>query len=376
MNTRDFVNTKNLSGAALEKALTAKLRELLGGISWLGNATVKTPPSLREKGFDFQVEIRRPGAAKSELWVQCKADPRPSLFPYTNLPSKAKHPPVFVLAAPRVSPRMAEVCQENGWGWFDLAGNACLDVPGLLHLQRTGNAAVCPRKPPTANLSTLEAGRVIRMLLVPDHAGMRWTQREMQQRCQPRVSLGLVNKVVCHLRNEAFVEDAEGGGVRVRDPLQLLFAWRDAYRFDRHERRGYFTLLQGKKLRGALAAYAVQADGFAAYAAFSAAEFQAPHVRQPKTWLYLREQNISKFEELLEAKQVDSGENLVVLISGDDSVFYLSASGEVGNKNMRYTNLVQTYVDLYHCGGRGHEAAEALLNQRLKPEWKRRGWNT
>jgi len=44
-----------------------------------------------------------------------------------------------------------------------------------------------------------------------------------------------------------------------------------------------------------------QTGGFAAYAAFSAAEFQAPHVRLPKTWLYVREQEISKFEKLVEA---------------------------------------------------------------------------
>jgi hypothetical protein len=39
------------------------------------------------------------------------------------------------------------------------------------------------------------------------------------------------------------------------------------------------------------------------------------------------------------------------------------------------TNVVQTYVDLCYCGGRGEEAAEALLNQRLKPGWKLRNMN-
>jgi hypothetical protein len=67
-----------------------------------------------------------------------------------------------------------------------------------------------------------------------------------------------------------------GGGFRLRDPLKLLFAWRDAYRFDRHERRGYFTLLQGNKLRDALANLDLETGGFTAYAAFSAADFQAP----------------------------------------------------------------------------------------------------
>jgi hypothetical protein len=197
----------------------------------------------------------------------------------------------------------------------------------------------------------------------------------MQKHCEPNVSLGLVNKVVRHLRDEAFIETGEDGGFRLRDPLKLLFAWRDAYRFDRHERRGYFTLSQGKKLRDALTLLDLRTGGSAAYAAFSAADFQAPHVRQPKTWLYVREQDISLFEELVEAKRVDSGENLVVLIPDDDGVFYLGDGGTMGDNRMRCTNVVQTYVDLYYCGGRGEEAAEALLNQRLKPEWKLRGMN-
>jgi hypothetical protein len=379
VNIRHSVNSKNLSGTALEKALLARLRELLGGISWLGNWSVQNHPTISDKGFDFIVKIPRPNSGKAELWVQCKADPRPSLFPYIYVASEAKHQPTLVLAAPMISPRMAELCEENGWSWLDLTGNHRLDIPGLLHLQHTGNKPVHKRPRPAANLSSPEAGRIIRALLLPQHAGRRWTQRYMEEHFGklekpiPEPSLGLVNKVVRHLREEAFIEATEDGGFRLRDPLKLLFTWRDAYRFNRHERRGYFTLLPAKKLRDALTGLGLRSGGFAAYAAFSAADFQAPHVRQPKTWLYVRETDMSLFEELAEAKPVDSGENLVVLIPDDDGVFYLGDGGTIGDNRMSCTNEVQTYVDLYHCGGRGEEAAEALLNQRLKPEWKARG---
>jgi len=70
---------------------------------------------------------------------------------------------------------------------------------------------------------------------------------------------------------------------------------------------------------------------------------------------------------------VDSGENLVVLIPDDDGVFYLGDAGTIGDNRIACTNAVQTYVDLWHCGGRGEEAADALLEQRLKREWKVRG---
>jgi hypothetical protein len=183
-----------------------------------------------------------------------------------------------------------------------------------------------------------------------------------------------VNKVVRYLRDEAFIEELkDGGGFLLRDPQKLLFAWRDAYRFERHERRGYFTLLQGKRLHEALAKLGSLSGGFAVYAAFSAADFQAPHVRQPKIWLYVSEREIAMFEELLEAKPVDSGENLIVLVPDDDGVFYLPDGGAISERRMTCTNVVQTYVDLSHCGGRAEEAADALLQQRLMPVWKTQG---
>lgn len=368
------------SGAAslaLEDALAEKLRELLSGVSWLAGWSLERFPTISDRGFDFLVKLPLPKGGKAELWVECKTDPRPSQFPYSQVASEAKRPPVLVFAAPFISPRMAAVCVENGWSWFDLAGNCRIDVPGALHLERVGQKPMHKRPRPAANLGTAAAGRVVRALLAPENAGMRWTHQTLIRECQPGVSLGLVNKIARYLRDERYVEylPLPDEGLRLRDPLGLLAAWRDAYRFDRHERRSYFTLLQGRRLQGALAALDSRTGGFAAYAAFSAAEFQAPHVRQPKTWLFVGAKHVPLFQELAEAKPVDSGENLVVLIPEDDGVFFLSDGGAMGQPRMRCTNAVQTYVDLCHGGGRGEEAAEALLEQRLKPEWKRRGLN-
>ena len=179
------------------------------------------------------------------------------------------------------------------------------------------------------------------------------------------------------------IKKHQTGGFLLRDPLGLLAAWRAAYRFNRHLRRNYFTLLQGQQLAGRLFSLQLELQnkvprGRAAYAAFSAAEIQAPHVRQPKTWLYVNSEAEEKFREVMEAKPVDSGENLVVLIPEDDGVFYPSGDSVVGEfeeliQQLACTNPVQTYVDLCHCGGRGEEAAEALLEQKLKPAWKAKG---
>lgn len=378
MNTGDSVNNQPLSPAALQKALAEKLRELLAGIPWLPEVRIDLNHVDFNRIFDLSARFQAPNGPIIELWVDVKNDPRPAHFPYVNLErefeeKKVKRVRVGVFAAPHISPRMAEICENHGWSWFDLAGNCRISVPDLLHLQLTGNPPVHRRPRSKATLKTKEAARVVRALLALSFANMPWTQRSLRINCRPEVSLGLINKLVQYLQEESFIELLPDGGFRLRDPLKLLFAWRDAYRFDQHERQGYFTLLQGAKLRGALTELSKVTEDFAAYAAFSAADFQAPHVRQAKTWLYVSSRELDEFKFTAEAKLVDSGENLVVLVPSDDGVFFHLES-ERDDEHMPTTNPVQTYVDLWHCGGRGKEAAEAILEQVLKPIWRASGY--
>ncbi len=369
-----FMNTKSQTRAATTTAFAEALEALLATVSWLRGRKIKHATGTPSAGYDLLAELPLPRGGKVALCVACKREMRPGTF--RSMAEQTFSPPgrpalvVPVLALPWVSPRLVELCLQHGWSWYDLAGNCRLDVPGLLFLERTGNKPTQARARPTANLGTPESGRVIRVLLHTANAGKRWTQREIQAHIIPAVSLGLINKVVRHLRDEAYIESGTDQGFLLSDPLGLLFAWRDAYRIDKHQRLGFFTLLQGTKLRDALAVFAVRTGGFAAYASFSAADFQAPHVRQAKTWIYLREQDVALFARLAEAKPVDSGENLVLLLPNDEGVLYLAEGSDI---RMPCTNDVQTYVDLCHSGGRGEEAAEALLNQRIEPAWNREG---
>jgi len=375
------MNDQPMSAAQLEHALAAKLRELLGQVDWLRSAKVVLHP-VPDAGFDLLATVPLANGKEAALCVECKRELRPNLFRQLverpDSPLNQTGVVVKVLALPWVSPRIAELCAENGWSWFDLAGNHRIDVPGWLHLERTGGQPVYSPPRPTANLSTPEASRVIRALLAPKNAGKRWTQRDLADHFKylvkpikeiPETSLGLANKVIRHLRDEAYVEES-ADGLFVNNPLKLLFAWRNVYRFDRHERRGYFTLLQGQRLRDAIFEFGY--CHWTAYASFSAAEFQAPYVRQNKTWLFVDQQEISRLEEIVEAKPVDSGENIVVLIPYDDGVYYMSDPGTAAN-HLDCTNPVQTYVDVWHSGGRGQEAAEAVLAQCLKPQWQAKG---
>ena len=214
---------------------------------------------------------------------------------------------------------------------------------------------------------------MLRALLAPENAGDTWTQSHLHTHVGdlPRPhdpvtppSLGLVNKVVRELVDEAFLEKTERG-LKVCDALGLLNAWKSAYRCD-HPRADFFTLLKGPRLRAALGQLESVTGGHAAYAVFSAAERQVPQVRQPKVWLYVAGRYLPELRSLAEAKEVESGGNLVVLTPNDDGVFYLQHGQDA---DLSVTNPIQTYLDLCYAGERGEEAAEAIFNVLLKPRW-------
>jgi hypothetical protein len=374
VNITNYMNINDANPREMERALAEVLRNLLKEASWLHGWTVesvKGPVRL----WDLHAAGPVPTGGRAVLCVECKRHFQPSQFLGVSVRScdvgRSKNVS-RVLGMPRVSPRMAALCQANGWSWYDLAGNCRLEIPGVLLIERSGREPIKAHPRSGANLGTREAGRIVRALLAPENAGRRWTQRSLATHFQdlvpsiPDPSLALVNKVIQHLRDQAFLEPLTNRGFRVRDYEGLLRAWREAYQFGRHSRRPYFTLLQGRALQEKLRELDLESHGRLAYAVFSAADWQAPTVRQPRTWLYLDAGVEQEFQSAIEAKPVDSGENIVVLIPDDSSVFYGIATA---NNRLACTNAVQTYVDLAHAGGRGEEGADAILQQRLRPVW-------
>jgi hypothetical protein len=366
------VNIENLRGEVLRRVFRTVLLRILHDAAWPSEWSAEAATS----GWDFTVSRSGRGGEKVRFCIKCKtAAFRPSQFASVGDPSCPGGKGIAsarVLAVPQVSTRMAELLRQHKWSWYDLDGNCRLEVPGVLLIERSGrkSARAVPRS--GANLGTPETARVVRALLAPENAGKRWTQREMVGHfadLTPAIaapSLALVNKVVQHLRDQAFIESLPDRGFRVSDFDGLLQAWRQAYRFDRHVRRPYFTLLAAKALQEKLRSLDSPGSARLAYAAYSAADVQAPTVRQPRTWLYVSPDFEREFASAIDAKVVDSGENLVVLIPDDAGVFYRV---DTGANRAPCTNAAQTYVDLAKAGGRGEEAAEAILSQRLKPAW-------
>lgn len=373
------MNSQFRSEVDLIHELQARLGSILGSIAWLKSWKTVREPFEIDRGFDLAIQLTSESGLNAELWVECKSNIRPANFPFAELKhvlmrsgtSKTRIP---VLAAPTISPRMADLCRKNGWSWFDLAGNCLLNIPGGIWIERTGLSSERKTPKPEANLATAESARILRSLLSEPNLERNWIQRELQEACSPEVSLGLVNKVTRHLRNQKYLVEAEGSsGLRLADPLGLLMEWKDKYRFSKHTRFDLFTLCKRGKAFDQIRAIETEAPRQCALASFSAAEQISPQIRgESKIWVYASRQVEPLIRDRLETQKVDTGANLTLLVPEDNGVFF-----DLEPSNMDHpptTSPIQTYLDLVNSGGRGEEAAEALLEYKLKPLWRKAGF--
>jgi hypothetical protein len=378
------VNIDRLSRREVERRFADKFRELILQVTSPENVTLDYEEKYEDVHVDIVARLNSPLGPKLTFLIECKTQPRPGLVPDApgerspRMPAVAinqrfdakhrlKEASVWVFAAPFVSKRLGEVCSERGWSWFDLAGNCAIRVPGLLHIQREGNLPVHKRSRPDANLGTPGAAQVIRALLKPENNAVHWTsQQSLRDLIYPGVSVGLTHKIVAYLRDEGHLAAQGHAGFKVVDKVKLLESWRDAYVFDRVHKVEWFTLLKTSEIQEAMNRMNLANETRIVWSAFSAAERQAPMVIQSRYWLMASDDRIDWAVDELKAKPVPSGANLVLMTAPD--LGYLDRTNDIGIAGP-CTHLLQTYVDTYHAGGRGPEAAEAILEQKLRPAW-------
>lgn len=364
-------NEQRWTEAELNLKLRDALKKILGSVEWLYNPRFSIIDHVPNRLYDIEVQFKLPSGKEVTLVVETKAIPRPSQFTYTiGVREQSGNNLIPLLGAPWISPRMADLAQEHGWGWFDLAGNCNINVPEVLYIERKGNDPIHKAPRPKANLSTAEAARVIRTILQEVEFNRKWTQREIKEACQPTVSLGLVNKVIRYLREEAYLMDLpEKGGFKLHDPQGLLKEWTKHYDFRKNTRYEYFTLLRPNEIEKKLADTELIKKGKCCLGVFSAASKQSPMLRgENRQWIFISQSSHQYLKEIVGAKETDTGANLIVLIPPDDGVF--SNLDHRDTSTLPLTNPVQTYIDVCNAGSRGKEAGEAILNGCLVPRWK------
>lgn len=263
-----------------------------------------------------------------------------------------------VVVAPYISPQAAEICAQEGVGYVDLAGN-CRLAFGQVYIRQEGNPNPAPRKHQLRSLYAPRAARVLRVLL--SRPGP-WKMQPLAQ--EAGVSLGQAANVKRLLADREWIR-TDSEGFALAQPKPLLAEWAANYSYRRNRVHDYYTLQSLDEFERALAA-ACRAEGVrCALTAFSAAARLAPAVRYQRATAYVEGEGIERLVHRLKLKQVSSGANVRLLVPYDEGVFY----GLEERDGLSIVSPVQVYLDLQGPGGRGAEAAEALLEEVIKLAW-------
>ncbi len=272
---------------------------------------------------------------------------------------KSRIPDAYgVFVAPYITPRTAEMCRQAGVGCIDLAGNCRLDFANV-YIQKQGNPNKFARKRDLRSLYSPKAGRVLRLMLAAP--GRRWKIANLAR--EAGVSLGQTFNVKQRLADREWIR-LDADGFYLADPEALLADWATYYDPRRHTVREFYSLEPLARIEALLGRTCGQAGITYALAGLSAAARIAPAVRYQRATAYVGA-SVEFLAKELALRQVSSGANVALISPYDEGVFY--GSWEV--EGLTITSPIQTYLDLIQLRGRGEEAAAALLDEVIKPQW-------
>lgn len=263
-----------------------------------------------------------------------------------------------VFMAPYISAKSAEICNSEGVGYADLAGNCRLTFDRVF-IKREGRPNQFREKRQLRSLFSTKATRIIRVLLM--HPGRKWKMEYLAREAE--VSLGQVFAVKEVLLDKEWVT-AEREGIKVAEPALLLKNWADNYIYTRNRIFDYYTMLPLEECEQKLAFFCEDEHIDYGVSGFSGAARYVPSVRYNRIMIYV--QGDSEFlARTLNLKKAESGANVIMMEPYDKGVFYGSALKE----SIRIVSPVQLYLDLQSVPGRGSEAAERLYEEVIGKGW-------
>ena len=265
---------------------------------------------------------------------------------------------VNILVAPYISERTAQICEDNGMGYFDYAGN-CWFVGHSIYLSEKGNKNPRPKEQRSVSIferTSVVSSRILRELFAD--VTKTWKLKYLSEKVN--CSIGQVSKLMKVLIENAWVEKLPDG-YKVIDPESLLLEWSKDYGKKEITSYACYSLdnisaieerLKELKTDTGIDSYLTGLSGGVRY---------TPVVRYNKLHVYIAPEDIQEAIRYLDMKEVNSGSNVVILPLENDS--YIKDSREI--EESLVVSPVQIFLDCMQLKGRGEEMAEAVLMKEI-----------
>ncbi|WP_260295236.1 type IV toxin-antitoxin system AbiEi family antitoxin [Sedimenticola hydrogenitrophicus] len=338
------------------------LRLLLGQVPVIKLQDVELEAPGPDQGIDIVVHIDVSGRRHALVCeVKSTGQPRHVRMALLQLRSYVDHQtqdatPIFI--APYLSPDAQTLCREQGVGFLDLEGNACLIFDGVFIERQVASKPVAERRE-LRSLFKPKSAQVLRVML--RNPGQAWRVSKLARTAD--VSLGHVSNVRSALLDREWAQVSEDG-LFLSEPDALLDEWCDAYEPPAGKRLTLYTTLHGSAFEEA-ARQVLRSDGgtgLAVFASFSAAHWLAPYGRTGTQYFYADETGLERLQSALKLSAISKGENVNVTVLKDSGLFRDTVEPAPG---AICTSPVQTYLDLAYAGERGQEAADHLRREKL-----------
>lgn len=265
---------------------------------------------------------------------------------------------VSILVAPYISERTAQICENNGMGYFDYAGN-CWFVGHSIFLSEKGNKNPQPKEHKAVSIferTSVVSSYILRELFAD--VTKIWKLKHLAEKVN--CSIGQVSKLMNFLVENAWVEKAPDG-YRIINPESLLLEWSKNYGKREITVCSCYSLdnvsvieERFKKLKKDMGidSYLTGLSGGVRY---------TPVVRYNKVHVYIAPEDIQEAISYLDMKEVNSGSNVVILPLENDS--YIKDYRVIGESVV--VSPLQIYLDSMQIRGRGEEMAEAVLRKEI-----------
>jgi hypothetical protein len=263
-----------------------------------------------------------------------------------------------VFVAPYISPKVAQICIDQGIGYMDLAGNCHLSF-GQVYIEKRGNPNPFSDRRDLRSLYSPKSTRILRALL----SNPKTAWRLQRLAAVAGVSLGLVAKVKSLLADREWITAGEGG-MRLVDPEARLIEWAHNYSHRKNLVRNYYSLRTAPENEAHIAEVLSKKGIRYALTGFSGADRLAPFMRYSRMMAYV-DNSDDEVMDSLHLKKVTSGANVTLLTPYDEGVYY----GSSEFNGIQVASPIQVYLDLAADRGRGEEAAKELMEKVIRPSW-------